>query len=59
MKTNCLVAYSFLTRQGFQHYTVNNPKYLVSSNKIHTNCIEDIFGSDKKLRPGSHFRSIG
>ena len=59
MKTDCLIAHFFLTCQGFQHYTVNYLKFLVSFNRIHTNCTEDIFGIDKKLRSGYHFRSIG
>ena len=53
-----LATYSFLNRQGFRHYTVNHSKDLVSSNGIHTNYIEGIFGSVKKLMRGYNFRYI-
>lgn len=48
--TDSLSSYRTLSTLGFTHFTVNHSRELVSSDGIHTNWIEGIFGCLKKLR---------
>ncbi|KCZ78237.1 hypothetical protein H311_00736, partial [Anncaliia algerae PRA109] len=45
----CHRSYATLNSLGFTHFTVNHSNNLVSSDGIHINWIEGIFGSVKKM----------
>lgn len=47
---DCLALYNTLSSLGFNHFSVNHSRNLVSSDGIHTNGIEGIFGCMKRMR---------